>query len=162
MKTFEKLAQIHDDHELSWNAFRTAIANCRDVSGEISRRISEAQQRNAAWVAELEEASEDPTRTETARRMSALEAERMKGQAFKPTADELELYRQELENAQTALKDVRQLRADFEAAHKAADGRLAELRKAVLGNGGWVAADNWLASAQTTYERLSGEVGHNV
>ena len=157
--TFESLIQIHADHDIAWTAFRTAIDDCKDIAAAISTRISDEEQRNAERLEELQDIITDDDRSETTRRMARLEVERLKGQVVKPTAEEIALYESELRNAETALRDVRRLQTDFKDVYAAAESKLKEFRKNVVGNPGMVGADNQVSSAQQTYSKLCKEAG---
>lgn len=161
MTEFEKLVQIHEAHGTAWAAFKSAINACGDAAKAISARIHADQEAHEDLVEQLQEMSKDEDRSEGSRRLAGLELERIRGQRFRPTEDELCMYKRELERAEEALRDVRILGERYRGAHDAALVRLMGLRKNVLGNGGLVGADNQLDSVRKTYDKLYKEVNGN-
>lgn len=161
MEVFTQLTQLHAEHGTAWAAFQKSICACRDADAAITARIDRDRDARADLVAELQTIIDDTDRSEGSRRLAALELERVRSEAVKPTADELEMYHSELECAEEALRAVRSLGEQYRAAHDAALVQLMSMRKSVLGNSGLVGADNRLESARQTYEKLCKEVNGN-
>ncbi|MCD8362337.1 MAG: hypothetical protein LUC98_05135 [Lachnospiraceae bacterium] len=132
--TAKALSQAAEDTKIGFLATRLAANEMNEIKSEIERRIETDKEKTRAEVAELERLAADTSRTATARKMSALQLERLK--AYRPSVlpDELAAFNEKHAEATQALADWRTaekklrelLRAAKDALEAMAPGKLTQ------------------------------------
>lgn len=156
MSIFEEFTSLCGDFAVCQTAYLDAHGRAKDVLGAVKSRLEAEQTQTAARMAELEAQKQDPGRSETVRRMAALELKQIKNRAASaPTPEEIEAFQQEITTADDAVRDMRVLKQKVREAIDAVNAEVARLRGETLGHDTDLRI-RWLDRLKQEFDRLGG------
>ena len=161
MNDFEKLTQLYEDFTATWAAFNAARHDAADMIDATSRRLQMERTQNAARVAELQRTATDPNRSETVRRVAAGELSRIRDRKYSATPEEAAAFAELVKQQKCALRDLKQIQQDTNAAIEGATKSIQEIRGKILGNQLVDAAPSWIPGQEMQFAKLCTEVGSN-
>lgn len=149
---FARFVEDRDDYLATCQDIHATMDLAREVREVIEDRIRTDQARDAALMEELRAKSQDTTRTETVRAMTAQQLAKLEGATYAATPEELSTYRRCLETWAKMERDCAQMRTNFETAANAVREAEKRIRADVLG--GSTPWGNWLAGEQQRFNQL--------
>lgn len=155
MTDFEKLEQLSVDFASTKAAFETARKDADDMIAATGARLKMERELAASRMAELRKTANDPSRSETVRRVAAAELVKLQAQTITATTEEAAAFAALIEQQKTAIRDIKAIR---QATKPAADGAVKQvqtLRESIMGSEIETLAPRWIASQQAAFERLS-------
>lgn len=155
MDDFSKLQQLASDFAISMAAFDTARHDAEDMLKATGERLKMEHELATSRAAELEKTANDPTRSETVRRVAAGELVKLKSQAITTTPEESAAFSELLEQQRAALRDLKDLQEAAKVAAEAAAKRIQSIRAEIVGNQRPGLANRWIESQQAAFDRLS-------
>lgn len=157
MDAFSRVKQLHNDSMTAWSAFEKSNQAAAEIRKAVSERMEAEEKQVTARIAVLKAEQADSGRSETLRRVGALELEELRKRKINATAAETEAFMQEVENAEQALKDLKEIRNNLRSALDEAAAALHGIRTEVLGNQSIDLAPRWIRGEQDKFSRLCGE-----
>lgn len=113
------LVQLADDYKLTGLSIRASKNEAAEILDAITARIQQEQAHNEERRAELQAATEDTNRSQTVRKVAVLELERLEGTTPTATQEERALFAEKINEANTALSELRKIESQLSAARSA-------------------------------------------
>ena len=156
MNVFEEFTSLCMDFSVCRTAFLDAHERAKAVMVAVKDRLEAERAQAAERIAALEQQQGDPARSETVRRMAALELDRLKSLPVPSvTAEERAVFLEEYNGAVTALRDLGELRAKIREAIDAVNAEVKRLRGETLGQD-MDLCGRWIERIQRDFDRLGG------
>lgn len=153
MSIFEEFAGLCADFDVCKGALLVSHERAKDVLGAITGRLEAERRQTAERIRALEKQAHDPGRSETMRRIAALELERLQGRAYAVTEDERTAFTEAIHDAETAAQDMRRLKVEIRQAISDLDATVKQLREDTLGFDVDLSS-TWTEGIQKKFDRL--------
>lgn len=154
---FNIVQQLFEDYNLTVQGFQEAEHSANEVVTAVNARLQEAQQTNAQRIAQLEARAKDPAASETVRKVSTLELERIRHESPAEVLDsERELFNSYLHDAEQANEDLNKLRSKMREALTRANSELAQIRQATVGDSQAELRERLIESTRKSFNALEG------
>lgn len=157
MKEFDKLVELCDDFSITWAAVKIARRDAEDMISAVQARLHNEKQRDEERIAELQRTMSDPSRSETVRRVAGAELARIRDCRYHANAAEVEAFSELINQEKKALRDLSETQQSTRAAIEAAEKRIKEMRKDILGNQLADLAPSWPAGQEAEFAKLCEE-----
>ena len=157
MDAFRKVNQLYNDSLTAWSAFKNAKQAAEEIRTAVSERMTAEENQRTARIAILEAEQADYGRSETIRRVGALELEELRRRTITATPAEVAAFMQEADNAEQALKDLEEIKKSFRLVLDDATAALQSMRGEVLGSQSIDLAPRWIQGEREAFSRLCGE-----
>lgn len=131
-EVFKMLEETATDYRAVLLAIRTANREAEDVIASVKFRLTSERLQAAARAAELTAQIDDPTRSETIKRMARAELESLVQHVYRPTDAESAAFNAALAELEQATGDARALQTRLYNLLKEAQGELEEIRKSTI------------------------------
>ena len=135
-EVFKNLEETATDYRAVFLAIQTANREGNDITSSVAARITAERRQAETRATELGATIRDATRSETIRKMAALELERLNGQTYGPTDIEREAFDDAISELEQAAADAKTLQAKLTGLLKEARDELEEIRKTTIHNTG--------------------------
>lgn len=142
IEVFERVNQLAKDAETCWNEANAAYKGSHEIISAVRERIEREKTSDAKRIEELQRQASDPTRSETLKRVAAMELETLQAKTYKINDAELAVATKEISRGRQALKDLRKI--PMRDTIKEAENALKELRANTLGKHDTSRIDNIL------------------
>lgn len=158
MDAFRKVNQLYNDSLTAWSAFKNAKQAAEEIRTAVSERMTAEENQRTARIAILEAEQADYRRSETLRRVGALELEELRQRTIAATpAEEVAAFMQEADNAEQVLQDLKEIKDSLRLALNEAAAALQSIRAEVLGSQHIDLAPRLIKGERETFSRLCGE-----
>lgn len=161
MTDYEKLEQLAVDFATTMTAFDAAHKDTDDLIGAVGARLKMERSLAASRAAELGKTANDPSRSETVRRVAAAELAKLQAQVITTTQEESAALAELVNQQQAAIRDLKKIQQAAKPAFEAAAKQLQAIRSEILGSQRPDIAPRWIAKQQTAFEKLSAGGGYN-
>ena len=148
---FEALNQQQAELSLTTAGFEKAHTEMKEILFAVRGRMDREKAANENRLAELQETIRSGS--DTARRMAALEAERLDSAAYAPTDDEIELFTEAVNTARTTVADLRAAIAHFSESCKAAQADIESKRREAVRLDPAL-KESWIDSIEADFRKL--------
>lgn len=148
---FEALKKQQAELYLCLDGFDKAHAEMQEICSAVRGRMEREQSTNESRIAELQETIRNGS--DTARRMAALEAERLNSAAYAPTDDEIELFTEAVNIARTNVSDLRAAIAHFSETCKAVQSDIESKRREAVQIDPDL-KESWIDSIEADFRKL--------
>lgn len=154
MNVFEKINSLKFDYDAIRSQIRTHRGNVSEMTSAIKDRISADRKISEERIAELKRQMQDPSKTETVRKIYAAEIEKLESASFTPTDSEIEMLDAELSAYEKAVQDFRKVDGQLRDAIRNAKEELESIRNEI--NKGVQPSDfsDQIKSERKGFERL--------
>lgn len=126
LENAKQLDQLADDYRLTALSVKVAKGEAAEILDAITARIQQEQAHNEERRAELQTATEDKSRSQTVRKVAALELERLEGLTPTVTQEERALFAEKINEANAALSELRKYEKQLTAARSDLKRRIDE------------------------------------
>ena len=155
MSIFEEFINLCGDFAACQAAYLDAHERAKDILGAVKNRLEAERAQTSARVAELEVQTQDPGRSETVRRMAALELAQLQARTYTVTKDEQAAFADAVNDAETAVRDMRQLSRKIREAIDSLNEEIKQMRANTLGFDVDMRG-NWIEGIRRDFDRLGG------
>lgn len=156
MRVFEGFTSLCTDFSVCRTAFLDAHERTKDILGAVKNRLEVERAQTAERIAALEQQQGDPARSETVRRMAALELDQLQARTYAVTTDEQATFAEAVNDAETAVRDMRRLQSEIRQAFDDLNAELKRLRAETLGNQSVELYGRWTEGVRRDFTRLGG------
>lgn len=156
MSIFEEFTSLCADFSVCQAAYLDAHERAKDILMVTKDRLEAERAQTSARVAELEVQTQDPGRSETVRRMAALELAQLQARTYAVTTDEQATFAETVNDAETAVRDMRRLQSEIRQAFDDLNAELKRLRAETLGNQSVELYGRWTEGVRRDFTRLGG------
>lgn len=157
MSIFEDFTRLCADFSTCRTAYLDAYERAKDVFGAVKSRLEAEQAQTAARMAELETQKRDLVRSETVRRMAALELSQLQTRIYAVTEDEQAAFAEAVNDAGVAVRDMHQLRVKIRKAISDLNEAVKRMRAESLGFDVDM-CDTWLDGIRRDFDRLRADL----
>lgn len=154
MSIFEEFTSLCADFTVCRTAFLDAHERAKDVMDAVKARLEAERAQAAERIAALEQQQGDPARSETVRRMAALELDQLQARTYAATGDEQAAFAEAVNDAETAVRDMRRLQREIRQAFDDLNAELKRLRAETLGNQSVELYGRWTEGARRDFAPL--------
>ena len=155
MSVFEGFTSLCADFTVCRTAFLDAHERAKDVMDAVKARLEAERAQAAERIAALEQQQGDPARSETVRRMAALELAQLQARTYAVTKDEQAAFAEAVNDAETAVRDMRQLSRKIREAIDSLNEEIKQMRANTLGFDVDMRG-NWIEGIRRDFDRLGG------
>ena len=157
MTEFKKLLQLHEDFTITLAAFNAARHETKDMISATSERLQMEKDLAASRAAELEQTANDPDRSDTVRRVAAVELEKIRKQRVAATPEEQAAVKELILQQQAAIHDLYKIETATREAIRSVNIRVEEIRNDVL-RFDIKLRETWIPGQEKEFARLCEEV----
>ena len=154
MNVFEEFTSLCMDFSVCRTAFLDAHERAKAVVVAVKDRLEAERAQAAKRIAALEKQQGDPARSETVRRMAALELAQLQARTYAVTKDEQAAFAEAVNDAETAVRDMRRLQREIRQAFDDLNAELMRLRAETLGNQSVELYGRWTEGVRRDFSRL--------
>ena len=158
MTIFKNLDQLHKDFTITLAAYDAARHETKDMISATSERLQMEKDIAASRAAELEQTANDPDRSDTVRRVAAVELEKIRKQRVAATPEEQTAVAELINQQLTAITDLKHLQGEVRATIRAAKEQIETIRAKVLGSWDVDMAPKFINDLEKEFARLCEEV----
>lgn len=156
MSIFEEFTSLCGDFSTCQAAFHDAHERAQDIFVAVKSRLEVERAQTAERIAALEQQQGDPARSETVRRMAAMELAQLQARTYAVTKDEQAAFAEAVNDAETAVRDMRRLQREIRQAFDDLNAELKRLRAETLGNQSVELYGRWTEGVRRDFDRLGG------
>lgn len=131
-EVFNMLEETATDYKRVLSAIRAANREAEDITASVKFRLTSERLQAAARAAELTAQIDDPTRSETIKRMARAELESLVQHVYRPTDAEGAAFTAALAELEQATGDARALQTRLSNLLKEAQAELEQIRKSTI------------------------------
>ena len=155
MDEFTRLKQLADDYAATMAAFDSARHDTDDLISATAARLQMERALTSSRIAELRKTAADTSRSETVRRVAAVELEKLKGQTIAATPEECAAVTELIEQQKAAVRDIKAIRQAAKPAADEAVKQVQALRESIMGSEIETLAPRWIEGQQKAFDKLS-------
>ena len=156
MSVFEEFTSLCADFSTCQTAYLDAHERAKDILGAVKNRLEVERAQTAERIAALEQQQGDPARSGTVRRMAGLELAQLQARTYAVTTDEQATFAEAVNDAETAVWDMRRLQSEIRQAFDDLNAELKRLRAETLGNQSVELYGRWTEGVRRDFTRLGG------
>lgn len=132
ISVFESVVAAAEEVKACAAGLRYFTAEMEETSAVIRETIKKQKEEDAQRLADLKQVMESATASDTLKRMAAVESRRIAAASYAPTQEELILFSEAKERAETACRDFDAARANFREVYEKAATELAALKAEIF------------------------------
>ena len=156
MSIFEEFTNLCGDFSVCQAAYLDAHERAKDILGAVKNRLEVERAQTAERIAALEQQQGDSARSGTVRRMASLELAQLQARTYAATGDEQAAFTEAVNDAETAVRDMRRLQREIRQAFDDLNAELKRLRAETLGNQSVELYGRWTEGVRRDFDRLGG------